>query len=119
MSDSIYDKLAQVSASDIADALADGEALTPEQRRAADLNDDGRVDLTDVELAAKAQLDLANKISGAIVGMEPLTEEERQAAERNGDGHINLTDSHRLADDSREARRTAAELKRKGTGPLG
>lgn len=118
MSDSLYDKLAQVSARDIADALANKEALTPEQRQAADLNADGQIDLTDVELAARAQLDLANKISGAIVGMEPLTPEEAQAAERNGDGHINLTDSHRLADDSRAARRTAAELKRRGTGAL-
>jgi hypothetical protein len=118
MSDSIYDKLAHVSAAEIAEALAGQEVLTPEQRAAADLNADGRIDAADIELAAKVQLDLANKISGAIVGMAPLTEEEQLAAERNGDGHINLTDSHRLADDSRAARRLAAEIKRKGTGPL-
>ncbi|MEB3329527.1 MAG: hypothetical protein VKQ33_09880 [Candidatus Sericytochromatia bacterium] len=118
MSDSIYDKLAHVSAAEIAEALSGQEILTPEQRAAADMNADGRIDVQDVEVAARTQLDLANKISGAIVGMEPLTEDEKLAAERNGDGHINLTDSHRLADDSRAARRMAAELKRRGTGPL-
>ncbi|MEB3196533.1 MAG: hypothetical protein VKP62_04950 [Candidatus Sericytochromatia bacterium] len=118
MSDGIYDKLAQVSAREIADALAQGQALPPDKRAAADINQDGQVDTEDVEMAAAAQLDLANKISGAIVGMEPLSEAEARAAERNQDGHINLTDSYRLADDSRDARRKAAQLKRNHTGPL-
>lgn len=114
MGESIYNKLSQVSAAEIAASL-DGKALLESaQAAAADVDGDGQVNARDVELLAQAQIQLANKISGAIVGMEGLTEEEKRAADRNADGYFNLTDAHRLADDAREAKRTAARLKREG-----
>lgn len=113
MADSIYDKLSQVSAKEVAASLTGG-ALSPEQAAAADVDGDGDVDSRDVELLADAQLKLANKISGAIVGMEGLTDAEQRVADRNGDGYANLTDSQRLADDAREAKRAAARHQREG-----
>lgn len=117
--DSIYDKMNQVSAKEIADAVEKNAALPAHKRAAADVNNDGQIDEKDVELLADAQLKLANKISGAIVGMETLTDEEKKAAERNQDGHVNLTDSYRLADDARAAKGAAARIKRSKTGKLG
>ena len=118
MSDSIYDKMAKVSAKEIAEAVEKGQALSADKRAAADVNNDGRIDEADVEILADAQVKLANKISGAIVGMESLTDEEKKAAERNQDGHVNLTDSYRLADDARAAKGAAARIKRSKTGKL-
>lgn len=118
MGDSIYDKMAKVSAKEIAEAVEKGASLSAEKRAAADVNNDGQVDEADVEILAEAQVKLANKISGAIVGMESLTDEEKKAAERNQDGHVNLTDSYRLADDARAAKGAAARIKRAKTGKL-
>jgi hypothetical protein len=118
MNDSIYDKLGQITAREVAESLESQQPLPEIKHQAADANADGRIDTHDVELLAKAQLALANKISGAIVGMEPLSDEEKRAAERNGDGFVNLTDAHRLADDAREARRTAGRINRAKTGEL-
>jgi hypothetical protein len=111
MGDSIYDKMAKVSASEIAESLEGKTRLSAQQLAAADIDGDGKVDEKDVELLAQAQLKLANKISGAIIGMDELTAEEKKAGERNGDGHLNLTDGHRLADDARKARSATARLK--------
>ena len=118
MGDSIYDKMAKVSAKEIAEAVEKGANLSAEKRAAADVNNDGQIDEADVEILADAQVKLANKISGAIVGMESLTDEEKKAAERNQDGHVNLTDSYRLADDARAAKGAAARIKRAKTGKL-
>ena len=73
MSDSIYKKMAKVSAKDIADSLEGKRQLTVNELAAADIDGDGKVDEKDVELLAQAEMRLANKISGAIVGMEQLT----------------------------------------------
>jgi acyl-homoserine lactone acylase PvdQ len=112
--DSIHKKMKQVSAKEIADAVAGKANLSPAQRAAADVDGDGKVDAKDVELMAQAQMKLANKISGAIIGMEQLTDEEKAVAERNGDGFVNLTDGQRLADDARSARTATAKLKQQG-----
>lgn len=119
MGDSIYNSMAKVTAKEIAESIEGSKALSADKRAAADINDDGQIDETDVELLANAQVKLANKISGAIVGMEELTPEERAVAERNNDGHVNLTDSYRLADDARAAKGAAARIKRAKTGKLG
>jgi hypothetical protein len=118
VSDSIYDKMKQVSAKEIADAIDNKNQLSVNQKAAADVNGDGRIDESDVEMLAEAQLQLANKISGVIVGMGELTPEERAVAERNGDGYVNLTDGQRLADDARKAKLAAARIKRAKTGEL-
>lgn len=118
MSDSMYEKMSKVSAKEIAEAVEGKINLSPNQKQAADVNGDGRLDEKDIELMADAQLKLANKISGAIIGMDELTEQERLAAERNGDGYVNLTDGQRLADDARKAKMTAAKIKRSKTGKL-
>ena len=118
MGDNIYDKMSQVSAKEIADAIEKDAALPAHKRAAADVNNDGQIDETDVELLAEAQVKLANKISGAIVGMETLSDDEKKAAERNQDGFVNLTDSYRLADDARAAKGAAARIKRAKTGKL-
>lgn len=112
MSDSIYKKLAKVSATEIADSLEGKKRLDAAQLAAADVNGDGVIDEKDAEMLADAEMKLANKISGAIVGMDALTDEEKLAADRNGDGHFNLTDSYRLADDARKAKSQTARLKR-------
>ncbi|MNS20998.1 hypothetical protein D3C72_527520 [compost metagenome] len=113
MGDSVIKKMQQVSAKEIADVVTGKARLSPDQMAAADVDGDGDIDATDVELMAKAQVQLANKISGAIVGMEQLTDEEKAVAERNKDGYVNLTDAQRLADDARAARKAAAEAKKK------
>jgi hypothetical protein len=114
MGDSVIKKMQQVSAKEIADVVAGNARLSPEQMAAADVDGDGDIDATDVELMAQAQLKLANKISGAIIGMEQLTPEEKAVAERNGDGFVNLTDGHRLADDARMARAATPKLNQPG-----
>ena len=111
MGDSIYDKMAKVSASEIAESLEGKSRLTAQQLAAADIDGDGKVDEKDVELLAAAQIKLANKISGAIIGMDELSDEEKLAGERNGDGHLNLTDGYRLSDDARKARAATEKLK--------
>lgn len=118
MTDSIYDKMAKVSAKEVADAIEKNAPLDASKRAAADVNNDGQIDETDVVLLADAQMKLANKISGAIVGMEELTSDEKKAAERNQDGFVNLTDSYRLTDDARAAKGAAARIKRAKTGKL-
>jgi hypothetical protein len=112
MSDGIHDKLQAVTASEVVRALAGEQALSEAKIQAADANDDGRIDVQDVEILSQAQIRLANKISGAIVGMEQLSPEEQAVADQNGDGYTNLTDSYRLADDARAAQRIIGKLRK-------